>query len=232
MPRQPYLPAFAGKRYSIGFESLDKRADLAALIGRIIALWSWVDNEVAGLFRILLTTGSEAAHRVFGILRRWATQREILDAAADTKLTGDELHVYRALIIEYGSLERERNYLGDGCFGICPDDDDLPFAISLEHHMLWQADILPKHYRGEIPADSHAGLKKNLFVYRKADIERLHSEMQQLWWNLFYFNGYLRSPKDHARAAEFRRLFAARRIQERIAALKRSTTQNGPWRLR
>jgi hypothetical protein len=228
MPRQPYLPTFAGIRYSIGFQAIDDRPDLAESIGKVIALWSWVDNEIAGLFGILLTTGSEAAHRVFSILRRWATQREALDAAAEFRLAGDELDVYRALIIEYGSLERERNYLGHGCFGTCPDDKELLFVISLEHHTLWQADILPKHYRGEIPADSHEGLKKNLFVYRKADLEKLHSQMQQLWWDLFHFNGYLRTPKSPGRVAEFRKLFASPHIRQRIASQKQTPSQSKP----
>jgi hypothetical protein len=224
--RQPYLPTFANKRYSIGFQSLEKREDLSAIIGTIVTLWSWVDNEVSGLFGILLTTGSEAAHRVFAILRRWSTQREALDAAAESKLVGNELAVYRALITEYGSLERERNYLGHSCFGICPDDDELLFAISLEHHVLWQAEIIPKHLRGEIPPDSHEGLKNKLFVYRKSDLTKLHSQMQQLWWDLFHFNGYLRASRNPLRAAEFQKLFRSARIQRRIAVQKQSASQN------
>jgi hypothetical protein len=30
--------------------------------------------------------------------------------------------------------------------------------------------------------------------------------MEQFWWAIFYFNGYLREPKNAGRAAEFQRL--------------------------
>jgi hypothetical protein len=92
-------------------------------------------------------------------------------------------------------------------FGIYPDDEDLLFVISVRHHVLWQADILPKHFKGAMPADSHEGLKQNMYVYRRSDLERLYSQMQQLWWDMFYFNGYLRQPKNAGRVSEFRKLF-------------------------
>jgi hypothetical protein len=50
-------------------------------------MWSYVDNEVGGLFGILLGIDSEAVHRVFLILRRWSHQKEALDAAAEGKLS-------------------------------------------------------------------------------------------------------------------------------------------------
>jgi hypothetical protein len=34
-------------------------------------------------------------------------------------------------------------------------------------------------------------------------LERLHAEMEEQWWDMFYFNGYLRQRNDHRRVAEF-----------------------------
>jgi hypothetical protein len=131
---------------------------------------------------------SEAVHRVFLILRRWSHQKEALDAAAEGKLSNDEMNVYRALIAEYRSLEAQRNKLAHGCFGVCPDDEDLLFVISVNHHVLWQADILPKHLKGNIRVDSHEGLKQHMYVYRISDLQSLYCQMEQLWWDMFYFN--------------------------------------------
>jgi hypothetical protein len=183
-------------------------------------MWSYVDNELGGLFGILLGADSEAAHRVFLILRRWSHQREALEAAAEGRLSNDEMTVYRSLIVDYRTLEAQRNDLGHGCFGMCPDDEDLLFVISVQHHVLWQADILPKHLKGEIPVDSHEGLKQHLYVYRMSDLDALHRRMERLWWDMFYFNGYLRSPRDSGRLAEFRRLFESPRIQQHMPNVK------------
>lgn len=222
MPSQPYLPTFNGKRYSIGFDSLKERPAFAAAIGRCINIWSYVDNEIGGLFGILLKTDSEAAHRVFLVLRKWSNQREALNAAAEGTISNDEMAVYSALIEEYRTLEAQRNELGHGCFGICPDDEDLLFVINVRHHVLWQADILPKHLKGVVPADSHEGLKEKMYVYRMLDLESLYKQMEQLWWDMFYFNGYLQDSSNPRRGKEFKKLFESPRIQQRIAALKQN----------
>jgi hypothetical protein len=212
---QPYLPNFADKRYAVGFQATAERPALISAIGKCIGLWSYVDNELGGLFGILLGVESEAVHRVFLILRRWSHQREALDAAAEGKLSNDEMTVYRALIAEYGSLEAQRNSLAHGCFGVCPDDEDLLFVINVRDHVLWQADILPKHLKGIVPVDSHEGLKQKMDVYRTSDLQTLYGQMEQLWWDMFYFNGYLRDPQNSGRVSEFRKLLALSRVARR-----------------
>jgi hypothetical protein len=119
----PYLPRFHDKKYSVGFEALNSRPKFEAAIGRCIAIWSYVDEALGGLFGILLGTKSDAAPKVFLILRRSTNQLRALDAAAEGALSGDELAVYKALMVEYGSLESQRNNLAHGCFGICPDEE-------------------------------------------------------------------------------------------------------------
>jgi hypothetical protein len=209
---QPYLPTFSNKRYSVGFQAINDRPALASVIGKCVGIWSYVDNGVGNLFGILLGVDSEATHRVFLTLRKAAKQLEALDAAAIGKrLSDDEKTVYSGIINEYGSLEKQRNKLAHGLFGICPDDEDLLFVIGIDRHVLWQADIIPKLDRGEIPADPHEGLKEHLYVYRLSDLESLHRQMEQLWWDLFYFNGYLRNSQNSLRIAEFQRLVASAR---------------------
>jgi hypothetical protein len=135
------------------------------------------------------------------------------------RMGGSTLQPARGLaLISPVSLEAQRNDLGHGCFGICPDDDDLLFIITVHYHVLWRADILPKHLKGIIPPDSHQRLKENMYVYRMADFENLYSQMEQLWWGMFHFNGYLREPTNQLRVAEFRKLFESDRIQKHIAA--------------
>jgi hypothetical protein len=217
---QPYLPLFKDKNYIVGFECIKDRPKFEGAIGRCIAIWAYVDNELGGLFGILLRNESAAAHSVFLVLRRWSNQRQALDAAANTTLSGDTIATYKALMVEYGSLESQRNDLAHSCFGICPDDDDLLFMIKVEHHVVWQADILPKLDAGTYSSDPHQGLKENMYVYRMTDLEQLYSQMKQLWLDFINFNSYLRHPERSERVAQFQQLFSSPRIQQRIASLK------------
>jgi hypothetical protein len=54
------------------------------------------------------------------------------------------------------------------------------------------------------------------------DLESLYKQMKQLWWDMFYFNGYLRDSSNPRRGKEFKKLFESPRIQQRIAALKQN----------
>jgi hypothetical protein len=209
---QPYLPKFSGKRYSVGFDALKERPAFAEIIGRSVGIWSYVDNEIGGLFGILLGSDSEAAHRVFLVLRRWSNQQDALKAAAEGKLAGKEMDLFKALMANYKSLESQRNELAHGCFGICPDDESLLFVIKVQYHSIWQADILPKHVKGIIPADSHQGLKEKMHVYRFSELEKLYSSMERLWFDIFYFNGYLRNTTNANRRTEFEKLLMAREL--------------------
>jgi hypothetical protein len=215
---EKYLPRFAGTRYFVGFQALNNRPELLAAIGKCINIWSYVDNELQGLFGVLLGVDSEAMHRVFVFFRRWAQQKEALTAAAKGKnLSSDEILIYTALIADYGRLESHRNrYLAHGCFGVCPDDTDLLFVITVDDHVLWQADILPKHLKGIVPTDPHEGLKEHIYVLTKTDLDTLYLQMEQLWWDLFYFNGYLRAPSEAGRVAEFQKLVNSPRIRSRV----------------
>jgi hypothetical protein len=208
MPRQPYLPVYEDRPYTVGALVLKGRDDLAAAIGKPIALWSQVDNEMGNLFSLLLGTESEAALAVFLTLRRASSQREALIAAAEFKLTGEDGATFNALMKVYGSLEAERNTLAHSCFGICPQDPSLLFCIEIKHHVHFIVDTLSREARGDFSADRHAKLKEHLFVYRKADLDKLYDDMESFWWAVFYFNGYLRNPSNEGRRGEVAKLRA------------------------
>jgi hypothetical protein len=153
---------------------------------------------------------------VFLLLRRASNQAKALQGAAKYALSGRELTAFEALMKVYTSLETERNALAHGCFGICPDDPSLLFWIDVKDHVHFQTETLSKESKGEFAADRHAILKEKLYVYRPTDLQSLHDDMEQFWWAIFYFNGYLREPKNAGRAAEFQRLCAFPQIQQEI----------------
>lgn len=208
MPRQPYLPTHQHLRYSVGALVLKERPELCARIGKIVAIWGQVDNEMGNLLGILLGTQSEAALEVFLSLRRSSNQRDALQAAARVKLADQDLETFDAILKVYGSLESQRNALAHGCFGICPDDESILFWIDIKHHVHFQVEVLSKEGTGQIEDDRHKRLKEKMFVYRLPDLDSLYEETELFWWATFYFNGYLREPTNAGRIAEHDKLRA------------------------
>jgi hypothetical protein len=162
-----------------------------------------VDNEMGNLFGVLLGTDSATALEVFLSLRRSSNQRDALKAAAKHKLQGDNLVVFETMLTVYGSLEAQRNSLAHGCFGVC-DDPMVLLWIDIKDHVHFQVEALSK--MSDIPEDTHARLKENMYVYRIADLETLYAEMEDLWWAVFHFNCYLRDSTIGAGVGEVRRL--------------------------
>ena|ERR1700730_734788 len=108
---------------------------------------------------------------------------------------------------EYKPLEGERNKFAHGCFGICPDDDGLLFVIKIEHHVVWHT----KAFKWNIPRRPTSSTKrKNVRVYTTKDLETIYLKMEKFWFDVFYFNGYLRNRENVLRCAEFKMLLSSR----------------------
>lgn len=208
MPRQPFLPTFAHLDYVVGALVLNDRPELSAAIGRCIAIWSQADNEMGNLFGILLGTDSAAALEVFLTLRRSASQRDALDAAAKFKLVGQELAFFKTLARLYGSLEKERNALAHGCFGVATNDDFVLLWIDICHHVHFQTEALTSAASGVFPPDAHQRLKQHMFVYRKDDLSVLQGNMEEFWRAALHFNSYLRFSARDPKTKQFQDLLS------------------------
>ena len=219
MPRQPYLPHFAHLNYAVGAQVLENRPDLCAAIGKCIAIWGQVDNEMGNLLGLLLGTDSDAALEVFLSLRRSSGQKDALHAASKHKLKDDDLATFKALMRVYSAVEAERNALAHGCFGISDDDPTVLYWVDIKDHVQFQVEVLSDESRGKISGDRHARLKQNMFVYRLPDLHALYEQMKEFWWAIFYFNGYLRAPTDSGRVAELANLRAFRQVSQALLDL-------------
>ncbi len=207
---------FKGKTIRL-VPSSRKSAATVHAVGKCIVIWGQVDNEMGNLFGLLLGTDSAAALEVFLSLRRFSTQREALQSAAKHKLQGQTLSLFVALVSVYGSLERERNALAHGCFGICPEDETILYWTEVKEHVHFQVEVLSQEAKGLVGGDRHKKLKEAMFVYRLSDLEEIYREMEEFWWAMFYFNGYLRAPENAGRIAEYEKLFEMPRIKAILA---------------
>ena len=198
MPRQPYLPTFAHLTYSVGANVLSNRPDLAEAIGQCVALWGSADNEMGFMFGNLLGTDSEAALEIFLSLRRSTNQLDALATAAKHKLSDDEDTIFQVLKQLYSSLEKERNALAHGIYGVCDEQRDILFWIDVKDHVTFMADVVPRLNRGDAIDDPHARLKSKMFVWRLAELQELRKTMVDFIRGAAAFNTHLRERKSNS----------------------------------
>lgn len=206
MPRQPFLPTFAHLDYAVGARVLNNRPEFTSAIGKCIAVWSQSDNEIGNLFGILLGTDSAPALEVFLSLKKSSNQCDALRAVAKHRLSGQEKKIFDAIIQLYQSLEKQRNALAHGCYGVASNDPDALLWIDIRDHVYFQTEVLSRLARGDDVPDPHEHLKKKMFVYRTSDLETLHSEMDQFWEAVLHFNSFLRSRSGPHQPRELERI--------------------------
>ena len=181
MPRQPYARFAPHAHYSINFDSLESRPGLAAIIARCVSTWSHIELQLSLTLAALLDTTSKAAVAVYLSLQNARARQDALVSAAEVALSGEDKHVFAAVMASYKSLAGERNDLVHGVFGTLTERDDcliwLPSSkyasfITRANHRAWNLEFDP---------DPHAPLRKELFVYRKNDLIEFHGQLKELW---------------------------------------------------
>ncbi len=208
MPRKPFSPNYEElqKQYAIGLRSLQYHPELAASIGRCIATWSQVDNEIGVLLENFLGTNSEAAMENFSILRRSSSQIEALEEASKLCLSEDERTLFDKIIKKYKALEKERNYLAHACYGVAVNRDDILLCIPIKYHIQFQTKAVIRHFEKEKVPDPHKELKEKMFVYTKKDLISLEEEMIDFCECILSFNIYLRDDDDSRKAGNLERV--------------------------
>jgi hypothetical protein len=139
-------------------------------------------------------------------LRSSRAQRDALNAAANSVLSGDVLELYCAIIDFHASVETQRNYLAHGCFGVMDDILEGVLWIEARHVADFMLDFWNKIEHSTptgppIPTslqDRDKIQQQNLsrmFVYRKKDVETLLSDIERLWRTLGSFIYFLRNSR-------------------------------------
>jgi hypothetical protein len=168
MPRQPFLPKYKDQPFGIGLGSIDQRPELASLIGKCIAAWSNVDLQMALVLAALLRTDTDAALAVYLVLRRHASQREALESAAKSSLSGDDLDICLALLAIHKQTDGDRNALAHGIFGVMNGVPDTLLWTSTADHAYFLTEVYAKESAGEHVADRHKRLKEtNVCLHKR-----------------------------------------------------------------
>lgn len=189
MGRQPFLSVYRpGMSFGIGPGCLAQRPHLAGLIGQCIAMWNDAELQMALSLGAILKVNSDAAVALYLAIRTSRTQRDAMSAVARLLLSKEDLEVFEAVLSVYGSLEKQRNALAHGLFGVA---DDLPDAVlwsDIQDHANFLINLYNKEYQNITVADPHEKLRRDMYVYTRSDLQELLGQLTDLQRAVFYFH--------------------------------------------
>lgn len=179
-PRKPLWKAYPKARATLGVGYIEDRPAAAAIVGRIITSWADLEVQCARLLAELMGTNIPAAAAVFGSLKSSRIQHDALSAAAEAVLDERDFELFAAHMSRRASLEKERNDLAHGCFGV---------SVAIPDHIIWvaQGDYLAFTAGGFTLED----FRKKQFVYELGTLERIAQEIAEFYHQLGSYTGYL-----------------------------------------
>lgn len=209
--RKPLLPQFKKAQPIMGVGLIEDRPKAAAIVGRIITAWADIEVQCARLLARVIGTSAPAAVAVFASLRSSRAQADALEAAVGAVLDSRDRRLFSAHMARKAALEKERNDLAHGCYGV---DVRMPDAI------IWvaQTDYITFTTAYETGTDRQAleAYRKKMFVYELGTLERIAQEISQFHEQLGSFCGYLGSANQEFRAERYSQLCDQPHIREEM----------------
>lgn len=181
--RKPLNRSYPNAKVTMGVGYIEDRPKAAALVGRIVTAWADIEIQCVRLLGELMGTNIPAAAAVFGSIRNSRSQHDALRAAAGTVLNKPDLLLFNAYIKRKDALEKERNDLAHGCFGV---------SLTIPDHIIWvaQSDFLAFTAAHQANGEPTELLSKQ-FVYELGTLERIAQEIVELYTQIGFFTGYL-----------------------------------------
>jgi hypothetical protein len=166
---------------------------------------------------------------IFLTLRNARAQRDVLIAASEMTLHGDEKEAFDALLTVYGSLQVQRADIAHGIFGLIPKIEDR--AAWIETKNLSKHWIELFHGTGQRLSDlgvdeaertkrEDERLMRLSFFYKTADLAQLESDIKELWEASFHFYAHLRYEQGHLKRESFEKLCAVPQIARALAQMR------------
>lgn len=195
--RKPLAKTYPNAKVIMGVGYIEDRPKAAALVGRIITSWADIEVQCARLLAELMGANIPQAAAVFGSLRSSRAQSDAISAVAEVVLNERDLLLFQAHIARKASLEKERNDLAHGCFGV---------SVGIADHIVWvsQSDFLAFTAAHKANNRDTFDLRAKQFVYELGTLERIAQEIVEFYHQLGFFTGYLVARHDGVAGEVFR----------------------------
>jgi hypothetical protein len=181
----------------LGIGLIEDRPNAAVIVSRIVTSWSDIEVQCARLLAEIMGTNVAAAAAVFGSLRSSRAQHDALAAAAEVVLDANDLELFAAYMARRASLEKERNDLAHGCFGV---------SVSIPDHIVWvsQSDYTTFSANQNVSDADIEQFRKKQYVYELGTLERIAQEISEFYSQLGFFSGYLGARRNGINGSFFR----------------------------
>ena len=195
--RSPLRGKYRKAKAIFGVGYIEDRPKAAATVGRIITSWADIERQCARLLGQLMGVEIPAAAAVFGSLRSGRTQHDALAAAAKVALNNADYDLFEAYMMRRGALEKERNDLAHGCFGV---------SVTIPEGIIWasQADYLTFSASLKHDPDALKNFRAKQAVYELGTLERIAQEIEGFYNQLGLFIGYVHALQDGPNGQAFR----------------------------
>lgn len=191
MRRTPFLPYFKEESYGVGANLINERNDFLLAIGKCLSLWPYVEHQMALLLGVLMKAENDATVAVFNAIRTGRSQRDALNAAAQTSLDPPMLRLFEAILSVLQSTGDERADIAHGHWGVLNNHPDKAIWIESKFHSPWNALVLNKQDAGKF-SWNHEDLQKHMFVVTVPALEETYERINEIWKILFDFLGLVR----------------------------------------
>jgi hypothetical protein len=227
-PRQPLRSGYRSAHPTFGPSSLEMRPECAAIVARCISTWSYIEIALALLLSQFLRIETKQALAVFLAIQNSRIQFEVLQAAASVVLNEQDLELFHALMNIRAALEKERNSLVHGAFGI---------SQKIKDGVLWTDQHDQTEHTATVFASGHTDMRREeirdvVFVYEAADLETVAQNFEWLHLHIDFFRGYLTIDEPVSRAERYRQLCAEPRLAKEISQLRAGQKRTRPARRR
>lgn len=180
--RKPLGKSYPKAKPLFGVGLIEDRPAAAAIIARIITSWADIEVKCASLLAELMGAKIPSVTAVFSALRSSRVQHDALLAAAEISLNESDLELFTAYMARRTSLEKERNDIAHGCFGI---------SVDIPNHLVWVSQLDFAIFSGN--GMDLETFRRKQFVYELSTLERLAQEIAEFHHQLDSLIGYLSS---------------------------------------
>lgn len=212
--RTPLLPKYRKAKVTFGIGALEQRPEAALGIAKCIAYWTYVESANARLLARLIGANTETTVAVYLSFKNTVTKNEAMQAAAELQLSADDMLLFRALMAYKNSVEKERNALAHGIFGVSNSVKDGVIWANPTTQTNHQAMVEVRGVTEEITAK----LYQSCFVYLVGDLETLALEIEDLERQISSFVGYLGADPSF-RATRYPQLCAEPRVAKEVQTI-------------
>lgn len=218
--RTPLLPKYRKAKVTFGIGALEQRPEAALGIAKCIAYWTYVESANARLLARLIGANTETAVAVYLSFKNTVTKNEAMQAAAELQLSTDDMLLFRALMAYKNSVEKERNALAHGIFGV---------SNSIKDGVIWANPTTQTNHQAMVEVrgvteEITAKLYQSCFVYLVGDLETLALEIEDLERQISSFVGYLGSDSSF-RATRYPQLCAEPRVAKEVQTILQKDAQ-------